>query len=558
MEDHLRTNCSTACRLTALSFSGIVAESSFQIALLVELALIANALGAPAVAAYAAVVATVDFVGGIFNFFVTVTMSQVANALGAEAWADVASRFRVALLASAAVGVIAALGLLALEQPLFRLMGLTPAVRAAATEIYCLRVALLPLVMVQRVCVGLLVGFQCMRVAALRALLVALLEVASQWLALRTFNAGLWGAALGSVVAASIGVALSLGLVFVTAPRGVSALICCRCCRCQGSSAVAGGELTEGAESGRVSRAERADDDAAGRSALCDYWHAAHAVTVRSLLLSGSVWSMSVVASNVGAAALASHRIVLSLWMVTSYVCDGYANIGTMIGAKLIGARRAAEMRVLRNFLVAFGLTTGLLAAAALAARGADIIAIYTPRWTAHGGDAAAGDARAMRSALESVWPLLCGMQAVNALVFVYDGLMYATQNWAYVRNLMAVACILVYAPLLALGSALAPSLRAVWIAKAALNSVRFIGAYYLLHCSPLAASWGASASAGAGAGAGASAGASAGARSAARGERAALTASAPALGYDAVAEAVPLARSSARGGEAHAEEVGG
>ena len=59
-------------------------------------------------------------------------------------------------------------------------------------------------------------------------------------------------------------------------------------------------------------------------------------------------------------------------------------------------------------------------------------------------------------------------------------------------------------------------------------------------------------------AGAGASAGASAGARSAARGERAALTASAPSLGYDAVAEAVPLARSSARGGEAHAEEVGG
>jgi Na+-driven multidrug efflux pump len=87
---------------------------------------------------------------------------------------------------------------------------------------------------------------------------------------------------------------------------------------------------------------------------------------------------MSVVASNVGAAALAAHRVVLSLWMVTSYVCDGYANVGTMLGAKLIGARRAAEVRVLRNFLVAFAAATGLLAAAALAAWGAEIVALYS------------------------------------------------------------------------------------------------------------------------------------------------------------------------------------
>ena len=239
----LRADCGTAWRLTMQSCSGIVAESSFQIALLVELALIANMLGATAVAAYAAVVATVDFAGGIFNFCVSVTMSQVANALGAKAWVDVAARFRVALLAAFAVGVVAALALLALEQPLFHLMALTPAVRAAATEIYCLRVALLPLIMVQRVCVGLLGGFQCVRVAALRALVVALLEVASQWLALHTFSAGLWGATLGSVAAASVGVALSLALVFATAPRGVSALICCSCCQCDGGSAA---EVAEG------------------------------------------------------------------------------------------------------------------------------------------------------------------------------------------------------------------------------------------------------------------------------------------------------------------------
>ena len=153
-----------------------------------------------------------------------------------------------------------------------------------------------------------------------------------------------------------------------------------------------------------------------------------------------------------------------------------------------------------------------------------------------------------MRDALESVWPLLCGMQVVNALVFVYDGLIYATQDWAYVRNLMAAACLLVFAPLLAIGAALAPSLRAVWIAKAALNGVRFVGAFHLLHCSPLAASWGASAAAESAAVESArTPTTSAAARSAARCERVALAAGAPTLGYDAVADTLPLQRGRGR-----------
>jgi hypothetical protein len=40
------------------------------------------------------------------------------------------------------------------------------------------------------------------------------------------------------------------------------------------------------------------------------------------------------------------------------------------------------------------------------------------------------------------VWPLLCAMQLVNSLVFVYDGLIFATQRWSYVRNVMLVACL--------------------------------------------------------------------------------------------------------------------
>ena len=119
----IAADCATAARLVRLSLLSIINESSFPAALLVELALVANAVPRDALAAYAAVVGTTTFAQGVFNFLLTVTMAQVARSVGARRWREVGSRLRIALCTAVAVGACCGLVLLLLEEPLWRLMG---------------------------------------------------------------------------------------------------------------------------------------------------------------------------------------------------------------------------------------------------------------------------------------------------------------------------------------------------------------------------------------------------------------------------------------------------
>ena len=42
------------------------------------------------------------------------------------------------------------------------------------------------------------------------------------------------------------------------------------------------------------------------------------------------------VAARLGTASLAAHAIVSQLWMIASFVVDGFANAGTVLGSRLM------------------------------------------------------------------------------------------------------------------------------------------------------------------------------------------------------------------------------
>ena len=52
--------------------------------------------------------------------------------------------------------------------------------------------------------------------------------------------------------------------------------------------------------------------------------------------------------------------------MLTSYIVDGFADVGTMYGAKLLGAHQYAHFYTLRDRLALMGCITGIASAAAL------------------------------------------------------------------------------------------------------------------------------------------------------------------------------------------------
>ena len=88
-----------------------------------------------------------------------------------------------------------------------------------------------------------------------------------------------------------------------------------------------------------------------------------------------------------------------------------------MLGSRYLGASQSERMRGLTLRLAALGLITGIGAAGAMGAGRETLIRAFT-----RDGETAAQ--------LRAAWPLLCALQPINALVFVYDGLLYATMSF--------------------------------------------------------------------------------------------------------------------------------
>ena len=474
-------------RLWAIIMWNIVTESAFQIALLFELALISHATGRDGLAAYAAVSATFAYVINLVNFCVTVTMSLVGNAVGRRAWHELGYRVGVALAAAAVAAAACAAILWGIQEPVYRLMGLTANVARLARSFYTIRLATVLPLLLRRVCTGVLGGYQRYVPLAALSVGVAAMEVASNYVALFPLGGGLPAATWASVLTAAVGAAAALAVVVRAPPDDARGQIRIRLrwARKHADQADDSSNTARLLDAPVVDADQYEDADetapaarrnARGAAAIVrEYAKASGNMVIRSLLLSTSVWSLSLLAARLGAAALGAHAVVLQLWMVTSYVCDGFADAGTMLGAKLLGEKQHSRLLHLCNRLVAYGVATGVICGAGIWLLEPVIFRLYF-------ADSSAAERSAERALLSRVWPLLCCAQVVNSAVFVYDGLIYATKSFAYVRNLMLVGCLFVFAPLLAATFVETRTLLWIWASKAVLNSWRLVWAVRLIH----------------------------------------------------------------------------
>lgn len=80
------------------------------------------------------------------------------------------------------------------------------------------------------------------------------------------------------------------------------------------------------------------------------------------------------------------------------------------------------------------------------------------------------------------LWVVICIAQPLNSLVFIYDGLLYASQSFKFTRNIMLCGFFAVFLPLILFVQWQVQTLWGIWAAKAALNVCRLLGGVYRIH----------------------------------------------------------------------------
>lgn len=399
------------------------------------------------VAAFTAINAVTAFSANILNFLVVVTMSRVGHALGARRWGMLGSMVLNVLLLAFVAGVISAGGLMLARKQVLAALSLSPppGESSPATDYLPAALVRVPALLLLRAASSVLVGYQRVGVASMVNTALAAVDTVAFYVVLHVLRLKLHAVGYTIALTCASAAALSVILVLCLPPDPAVRVCSCR----ERAGAVVGGDRRPLA------------------SLACDSVN----VLIRSLLLHGSLLALTVSTARLGTsrAPLNAHAVVLQLWMITSYFADGFADAGTMFGSRLLGAKQTRDLRRLTLILAVLGLAMGSAASALLFGFRDQLIHIFSR------------DEQTIQMLKGPLWTLLCGIQPVNALVFVYDGLLYATQSFRYIRNALCLGVLLVFSP--ALGYAIhLHTLTALWTAKALLNSWRCLTALLRIH----------------------------------------------------------------------------
>lgn len=148
--------------------------------------LLGTYVGTDALGAFGAVSITAGFATRVFNFLVDGVSAKTGKSVGLRAWDELGMRVRMSLGFATCAGALASVTLAAIMRPVsVDVLRLSPEVQAEAEGYWWLRVALVPILLINMSISGILQGFRHVRTAAALNTGQALLEMVGSTLVLR-------------------------------------------------------------------------------------------------------------------------------------------------------------------------------------------------------------------------------------------------------------------------------------------------------------------------------------------------------------------------------------
>ena len=363
---------------------------------------------------------------GIFNFLAYSTTGAVARQVGAGDRRAAAALGMDGLWLAAGLGVGLALLGIALAPLIVDAMGASANVRPYALTY--LRISLLgaPALLVALAGAGYLRGVQDTRTTLVIAVASNALNLVLELLLVYTFDLGIAGSAWGTVAAQWAAAAAFLAIVV------------------------------------RSARIERASlrPDAAGIRANA---RVGSRLVIRTGSLLGAFLAATAIASRISDDAVAAHQIAFQVFLLLALSLDALAiaaqaMIGRSLGADDPSAARAAARRLLE-----WGVAVGIGFGVVLAVLRPWLVPLFT-------------DDPGVEDLALQVLLVLALMQPLNAVVFVFDGVLIGAGDAGYLALAMVVASVFVFAPAAIAVLVLDGGLLWLWAALALWMLARAVG----------------------------------------------------------------------------------
>ena len=164
----------------------------------------------------------------------------------------------------------------------------------------------------------------------------------------------------------------------------------------------------------------------------------------------------------------AAHQICLQLWLASSLLADSLAVAAQTLLARSVAAGNTAASQQIAQRVLRWGVFLGMILAAALGFSNRIV-----PTWFTK--DAA------VLAAISAIYPWVFLTQPINAVAFVWDGVLYGVNGFKYAAKAMivcaapAASCMLLS---LRMPGDYAAQLRAVWLGLSLLMVMRCLTIY--------------------------------------------------------------------------------
>ncbi|MBW3658264.1 MAG: MATE family efflux transporter [Actinobacteria bacterium] len=172
-------------------------------------------------------------------------------------------------------------------------------------------------------------------------------------------------------------------------------------------------------------------------------------------------------AARMSAVTAAAHQVLWQVWIMVSFLMDGFAIAAQAMVGNALGAGDRDEARATARALIGWGVVGGIVVAGLLL-----LLADPVPRLLT--------DEPTILAAVATAWWLASLGHVLNGTVFVLDGVFMGAGDFAYLRTWTLAA-----AAVAAVGAQLAASLGTgvlgLWVALEAMMLVRFVSLVWRL-----------------------------------------------------------------------------